>query len=193
MPFLATGRVIAILTLASPGILAQEVRLPIAGTMTYNALQISPQQGRTGLPLGWRFIGRVALPVTSRLYAGLAVGSWTREYHACATADGCPNALSDYAEAVNHSLYVQGYLSPMVFTRAGVGFARTETLRPDQSAIASVYHWRHSVTFGAGYDLRVRRGLYVTPSVDYAILPAVQSGASEIRWVVAYGIGLSVR
>lgn len=173
--------------------LPAQARLPLAGSIVYNALRFSQQTDRSAPGLGWRFVGRMAFPVTDKFYVGFAVGSWVRAYHACVRPADCPTELSDYSEAVNHTLYAQLYVAPAWFLRAGGGFARTEVLAPSYSVISVQRRTRWSFAAGAGVDIPIRRFLYLTPSIDYTALPAVPTGASEIRWSLAYGIGLTLK
>lgn len=54
-------------------------------------------------------------------------------------------------------------------------------------------HARWSWSVGTGYDHPLRKLLWLTPSVDYAWLPAVRSPSAEIPWALAFGLGLTIR
>jgi hypothetical protein len=190
----AVAALVAALGVTPVGSLAQGADLPVLGTLTYNLLDYDTRTGHTAQPKALRFVGRIGLRVQPQTYVGFAVGSWVRVYEGCSGADGCAMSRYDeYGEVVNHALFVQYYIKPRWFTRAGAGVALTEVLTPNGETIASDRHARGSLTAGTGVDLPLARRLLLMPSVDYTLLPGTPTGGAEIHWAIAYGVGITLR
>jgi hypothetical protein len=170
--------------------------LPVAGTLIYNVLIMSHPPDSRGEDFGARFAGRLAIRAGSRTYVGVAVGSWAQaSLGQCAAPVDCGTYADFWSEATVHQVFVQH--APLRrfpgWFRLGAGFANTSTLVPAGNVISVADRWRAAVSAGVGSDLRVVRHVFVTPSVDYTVLPAVERTQRELRHALALGVGVTIR
>ena len=187
---------LALFTVAARPLAAQAVleELPVSGSLTYNALIYDRAHGADGRAWGLRLAGRLALRLTSRTYLGIGVGSWSRETLACAAVQPCPGFIVAHSEAVVHQLYAQHYVwRNKAFLRAGSGAALTRTLQLLGGFIEVTESWRPVVAVGVGTDIRISSAVYLTPSLDVAMLLGVDRGTAELRSAVMPGLGLTLR
>lgn len=188
---------IAILGLSAVPLGAQEpeVPLPVSGSLIYNALFLNRVNGAGNRGLGLRFAGRVATRVGARTYLGLGGGSWIRVTRGdCGLVD-CNGYVGSQSEAVVYQLYLQQYVTRnQLFVRAGAGLADTRTLFPENRILIAVSRrWRGAVSAGLGADLRIARYVYLTPSLDFTVLPGADTGAYELGSGLAIGVALTLR
>lgn len=173
-----------------------ETGLPVTGSLAFNLLFYrSPSDVSVG-PGGFtngRFHGRVAVRVARRTYVGLGVGSWARAVTEATYGDLA--IVSSLSEAVVLQAYVQHYPLRALpwFVRGGTGIAHTYTVQPAGRVMIGRRHWRGPASVGSGVDLRVGGPLHLTASADYTILPAVRSGATELRSAWALGAAITLR
>jgi hypothetical protein len=169
--------------------------LPVAGTLIYNVLFMShPPNSHGGL--GARFAGRFSIRAGSPTYVGVAVGSWAQaSLGQCAAPIGCGTYANYWSEAIVYQVFVQH--SPWRrfpgWVRLGAGVANTSTLVPAGGVISVASRRRAAVAAGVGSDLRVMHHVFVTASVDYTVLPAVERTQMELRHALALGVGVTLR
>jgi hypothetical protein len=172
-----------------------ERRLPVAGTLIYNVLFMSRPPNSHGDP-GARFAGRFSIRAGSPTYVGVAIGSWAQaSLGQCAVPIDCGTYANYWSDAIVYQVFVQ-HAPLRKFTgwvRLGAGVANTSTLVPAGSLISVASRWRAAVSAGVGSDLRVMHHVFVTPSVDYTILPAVERTQMELRHALALGVGVTIR
>ena len=182
---------IALLGGVVPTLAAQESSgtLLVGGAMTYNRVLHGNDRGSSG-----RFTGRLMLRLSSRSYAGIAVGSWSVANRLSGCNPDCSFVLAQ-AEALVHQLYGQFYLiRQRLFARAGFGYALTLTLRPrSRSAFSERQRTRPTGSLGVGWDVSLTPQLYVTPSVDFVKLWGIADGAYELDRGLALGVGITIR
>ncbi len=93
-----------------------------------------------------------------------------------------------------HQVYLQQYLvRHRVFIRGGAGVAITSTLQPQSGEIQAARYWRAALTTRASLDLPVACWLYVTPSLDFTVLPGTNMAERKLRSGVAMGVALTLR
>lgn len=168
--------------------------LPVGGSLVYHLLLFNRVSGTSNRGIGLRFAGRLAIPVGPKTQVGWGGGSWVRiSVGDCGLPD-CDGYVTSQSEAFVYQLYVQQYvLSKGVFVRGGVGVAETRTLVPENRAfIAVTDRWRGAITTGAGIDLPVARHLYVTPSLDYTVLPGADRAGRELGGALAIGAAVTL-
>jgi hypothetical protein len=172
-----------------------EVPLPMTGSLIYNALFLNRVNGTGSRGLGLRFAGRVATPIGARTYLGLGGGSWIRVTKGDCGLPNCDGYVGSQSEAVIYQLYLQRYVTRnQLFVRAGVGLADTRTLFPENRIlIAVIRRWRGAVSAGVGTDFRIARYVYLTPSLDFTVLPGADTGAHELGSGLAVGVALTLR
>jgi hypothetical protein len=126
----------------------------------------------------------------------MGVGSWVQaQTSRCAPPADC-GAFADYwSEAIVYQIYLQHSPVALVpaWLRLGTGLANTSTLVPGRGVIGVSDRWRAALTGGIGADVRVSNHLFVTPSLDYTVLPAVDRRGRELRRALALGIGATIR
>lgn len=175
---------------------SSERPLPFAGTLIYNLLFLSRPPDLHGGGFGARFGGRFAVRVGQRTYVGVGVGSWAQAPTGrCAAPVECGTFVDYWSEAIVHQVYAQYRVSSRLpgWARLGAGVARTSTLVPGGGVIALADRWRAVVTAGVGADWRLRSHLFLTPSIDYTVLPGVERSGHELRHALALGIGVTIR
>jgi hypothetical protein len=168
--------------------------LPVAGSLIYHALlynRVAPSSSRG---LGLRFAGRLSLKVAEQTYVGFGGGSWERvSIGNCDVAD-CDRLVTAQSEAFVYQLYVQHYLSGKgLFIRGGAGWALTRTLLPENSFfITVVQRWRGVLSTGGGIDLPMVRHVYLTPSLDFTVLPGADASSRELSSALAFGLAITL-
>jgi hypothetical protein len=170
--------------------------LPVAGTLSYNALFMSHPSDWDRGNFGARFAGRFAVRTGGRTYVGMAVGSWAQaSLGRCSAPIDCGTYADYWSEAIVYQIF--GQHTPLAgfpgWVRLGAGFANTSTLAPAGTVITVADRWRAAVSAGAGSDVRVAEHVFVTPSVDYTVLPAVERDQLELRHALALGVGVTIR
>jgi hypothetical protein len=170
-------------------------QLPITGSVVYNAIIYNQARGTERHDYGFRFAGRVAARVARDTYVGAGVGSWVRQTGSnCYIFTACANRLDAQSEAIVHQVYLQQYLvRHRAFARVGVGPAITSTLQAGGNVIEYSKRWRPALTTGVGFDLRLARFLYLTPSFDVTVLPGADTAHGELRSAIAPGIAITLR
>lgn len=170
-------------------------QLPVAGTMIYHALIHNKVAGSRSRGIGLRFAGRVALRVSARSYAGFGGGSWVRLIRGECGLPDCDGLVGAQSEAFVYQLYFQHYITEnRLFLRGGAGLAETRTLVPENRIlIAVIDRWRGALSAGGGIDLHLARHVYLTPSLDFTVLPGADTGARELGSALAIGLGLTLR
>lgn len=179
---------------------ALDERLPITATVLFNALAYDTPAGlESGALTTGRFAGRIGVPLSPALTVGFSVGSWQHADGFCITSDDCgwqaPAALTVNREAVLLQSYIQvpprGGLP--LFVRGGMGLGHTATFTPAGLHMVRRVNVYLSLAGGAGADLRLVRSLYLTPSIDYTVMPAVTEASNDLRGALAIGLGLTVK
>jgi hypothetical protein len=169
--------------------------LPVTGSLVYHALLHHVIDSAQARGVGLRFAGRIALRVGPDTYAGFTGGSWMSVTVGALDAEPQDTQyLGSQSEAFVYLLYAQHYISRRLFLRSGAGVAETRTLIPVSRGLISVTeHWRAGVSVGAGMDLPLGRYLYLTPSLDFTLLPGADTGAQELGSALALGLGITLR
>jgi hypothetical protein len=128
-------------------------------------------------------------------YIGFTGGSWVSlTVGDFAPLEGETEYLGSQSEAFVYLIYVQQYVSRRVFVRGGAGLAETRTLIPENRVLISVTErWRASTSLGAGVDLPLGRHVYLTPSVDFTVLPGADTDARELGSALALGLAITLR
>jgi hypothetical protein len=169
-------------------------QLPVAGTMTYHALIHNKVDGSRSRGIGLRFAGRVALRVSATSYAGFGGGSWVRLTRGECGLPDCDGVVGAQSEAFVYQLYFQHYVGRRLFLRGGAGVAETRTLVPaNRILIAVTERWRGALSAGGGIDLHIAHHVYLTPSLDFTVLPGADTRARELGSALAVGLGLTLR
>ena len=174
----------------------EDRELPVAGTLTYNMLFLSHPPGQENGGFGARFGGRFAIRAGPRTYVGVGVGSWAQaQLGECSAPVECGTFANYWSEAIVYQAYAQHSPSPAFpgWARLGAGIANTSTLLPAGSVIDVLDRWRAALTGGVGADLRVGGHVFVTPSMDYTLLPGVGRGGEDLRHALALGFGVTIR
>ena len=183
--------------LGAQSLAAQEpvARLPVNGSLIYNALFLNRVYGTDTRGFAMRFAGRVATRVARGTYVGIGGGSWVRVTRGdCAGLPDCDRYVGSQSEAIVYQLYLQRYVRRnQLFLRGGLGLANTTTLLPQSRLILMTRRWRGVLSVGTGVDLRITRYLYLTPSLDLTLLPGTDTRRDELRSCIAPGIGLTLR
>jgi hypothetical protein len=172
-----------------------ENRLPVTGSLIYNALFLNRVYGTNSRGLALRFGGRIAFRVASKTYVGLGGGSWIRITRGdCGGIPDCEGFVSSQSEAIVYQLYLQHYLGrTRLFLRGGAGMGETRTLFPENPLLIAVTRmWRGAVGAGGGIDLRLARYLYLTPSLDFTTLLGADTRAEELGSALALGLALTL-
>jgi hypothetical protein len=168
--------------------------LPVAGSLIYHALLYNRVNGSSTRGLGLRFAGRVSIRLAEQTYVGFGGGSWARvSVGGCDLAD-CEGLVTAQSEAFVYQLYVQQYLrGKRLFVRTAAGLAQTRTLVPETRAWISVLQrWRGVLSAGGGIDLPLARHVYLTPSLDYTVLPGADGPARELSSALAVGLAITL-
>ena len=168
--------------------------LPIGGSLIYHLLVFNRVTGTSNRGIGLRFAGRLAVPVGEKTSVGFGGGSWVRvSIGECGLSD-CDGYITSQSEAFVYQLYVQQYVSRRrLFVRGGVGLAETRTLLPTNAAfIAVIDRWRGAFTAGGGIDLAVARHVYITPSLDFTVLPGADRSGRELGSALAVGVAVTL-
>lgn len=171
-------------------------QLPVSGSLIYHALLHNRVNGAGGQGIGLRFAGRVAIRVAASTYVGFGGGSWVSLTRGdCGLPADCDGYVGSQSEAFVYHLYLQQYVSGrLLFVRGGAGLAETRTLFPqNRVVIAVVERWRGALSAGGGVDLRMGHHVYLTPSLDFTVLPGADTGAEELGSAVAFGLALTLR
>lgn len=181
--------------LATRSGLAQATRdpLPMASSLIYHALLYNRVTGSSTRGIGLRFAGRISIRLTERTYVGFGGGSWARvSVDNCDVAD-CDRLVTAQSEAFVSQIYVQQYLSGMLFIRGGAGWAQTRTLIPENSFFISVIQrWRGALSTGGGIDVPIARHVYLTPSLDLTVLPGVDASSRELKSALTAGLAITL-
>jgi hypothetical protein len=170
-------------------------QLPVTGSLVYHALLHNGVDSAESRGVGLRFAGRIALRMGRGSYVGFTGGSWV----SLTVGDFAPLAgeteyLGSQSEAFVYLIYVQQYVSRRVFVRGGAGLAETRTLIPESRVLISVTErWRASTSLGAGMDLPLGPHVYLTPSVDFTVLPGADTDARELGSALALGLAITLR
>jgi hypothetical protein len=168
--------------------------LPVGGSLVYHLLVFNRVSGTSARGIGLRFAGRLAVPVAEKTSVGLAGGSWVRiSIGDCGLPD-CDGYITAQSEAFVYQLYVQQYVTgKRVFVRGGAGLAETRTLIPEIRGFITVRdRWRGALSAGGGIDLPIARHAYVTPSLDFSVLPGADREARELGGALAVGIAITL-
>jgi hypothetical protein len=168
--------------------------LPVTGSLVYHALLHNGVDSAESRGVGLRFAGRIALRVRRETYVGFNGGSWV----SLTVGDFGPEPQTEYlgsqSEAFVYLIYVQQYVSQRLFLRGGAGLAETRTLIPESRILISVTErWRASMSLGGGADLPLGRHVYLTPSVDFTLLPGADTDARELGSALALGLAITLR
>ena len=180
--------------LVRPGAAQTADPLPVAGSLIYHALLYNRVNGSSTRGLGLRFAGRLAVRVADKTYLGFGGGSWARLTKGeCGLSPDC-DGYNAQSEAYVYQLYVQRYLSgERVFLRGGAGLAETRTVLPvDRFVITVTSHWRGALSAGGGIDIPLARHVYLTPSLDYTVLPGAVPEAQELGSALAVGVAITL-
>lgn len=169
--------------------------LPVTGSLVYHALLHNGVDSAESRGMGLRFAGRVALRVRRETYVGFTGGSWlSLTLGGIGPLEAETEYLGSQSEAFVYLIYVQQYVSRRLFVRGGAGLAETRTLFPTSPVLISVTErWRASTSLGGGVDLPLGRHVYLTPSVDFTLLPGADTDARELGSALALGLAITLR
>jgi hypothetical protein len=169
--------------------------LPVTGSLVYHALLHNGTDSAESRGLGLRFAGRVALRVGRGSYVGFTGGSWVSlTLGEFSPLEPQTEYLGSQSEAFVYLIYLQQYISRRVFVRGGAGLAETRTLIPlSPVLIAVTERWRASISLGGGVDLPLVPHVYLTPSVDFTLLPGAHTDARELGSALALGLAITLR
>jgi hypothetical protein len=170
-------------------------QLPVTGSLVYHALLHNGSDSTKSRGVGLRFAGRIALRVSPGSYVGFTGGSWVSlTVGDFAPLEGETQYLGSQSEAFVYLIYLQQYVSRRLFLRGGAGLAETRTLIPVSRGLISVSErWRASTSLGGGVDLPLGRHVYLTPSVDFTLLPGADTNARELGSALALGLAITLR
>jgi hypothetical protein len=170
---------------------AQDRPLNVEGTASYNLIWNGTTQASDRVRFASaRFGGRVAIRLASHSYVGVSIGSWSYRV----AREGFTDIDDAVSTAVAASAYLQVYPvhSPLLFFRAGAGYARTLTYYPHFDGIRQEALVHPTVSGGVGTDVSIATHLAFTPSIDLTQLFGTE-GEREIRSGVVLGIGITIR
>ena len=183
------------------------VRLPLTGTMSINTVysRLPARPGGFQPPsrfVGTRFSGRLAIPLESLWYLGLAVNSWEAEdvtqMH-CVNGGTCENWAIFWGQALATTFFIQRHIG-LSLVRVGVGPVRSDRHTADDTEtfyvpglIRSSHDFRIGTTLGAAFNIPIADHVFATPSVDGFWLPTVSNSERELDWAILIGFGVTVR
>jgi hypothetical protein len=168
-------------------------QLPVTGSLIYHGL--FHNIGGKMIGIGLRFAGRIAVRVRPETFVGFGGGSWASLTRGDCGLPECDGYLGSQSEAYIYHLYIQHYVSASrVFVRGGAGLAQTRTLFPENRVLIAVTdRWRGAVSAGGGIDVRLASHVYLTPSLDFTVLPGADTGGQELGSALAVGVAITLR
>jgi hypothetical protein len=172
-----------------------EDQLPVTGSLIYHGLLHNIGYDTEIFGVGLRFAGRMAVRIAPETFIGFGGGSWASLTRGACGLPDCEGVIGSQSEAYIYHLYVQHYVSGRrLFVRGGAGLAQTRTLFPENRILIAVTNrWRGAVSAGGGIDFSIARHVYLTPSLDFTLLPGADTRATELGSALAVGLGITLR
>jgi hypothetical protein len=170
-------------------------QLPVTGSVIYHGLFHNIGYGTETFRIGLRFGGRIAVRVAPGTFVGFGGGSWATLTRGACDLPDCDGYLGSQSEAYVYQLYLQQYVSgTRLFVRGSAGLAETRTLFPETRILIAVTdRWRGALGVGGGIDFPIAPHLYLTPSLDFTVLPGADTGAEELGSALAIGVAITLR